>query len=156
MALRKKGDRWHAANVADLDQYLLRHVLGRHCRDVPHRVVHARCAGCGAETFDLFRDDGERILRACTACQAQHKVCDLDGKCDADSAGEIVCPCMYSACAVAVGFALMDPPEGGTEEDGPVGYLYVAGRCTECGLCGVYSEWAPEGDSTFPEMAGSV
>jgi hypothetical protein len=63
---------------------------------------------------------------------------------------------MYSECEVAVGFALMDPPKGSAEEDGPVGHLYVGGRCTECGLCGVYSEWGPEGDYTFPELAKSV
>jgi hypothetical protein len=156
MTLKKKGDWWHASSADDLDQYLLRHVLRWHCRGVPHRVTHARCAGCGAGTFDLFIDDGERILRVCTACQAEHKVCDLDRKCDAESAGEIVCTCMYSECEVAVGFALMDPPEGGAEEEGPVGYLYVAGRCTACGLCGVYSEWSPEGDFLFAEMAKSV
>jgi hypothetical protein len=156
MALKKKGDRWHASTAADLDQYLLRHVLGRHCRGVPHRVARARCASCGADKFDLFVDDGERVLRVCTGCKAKHKVCDLDGKCDAGSAGEIVCTCMYSECEVTVGFALMDPPDGGAEADGPVGYLYVAGRCTECGLCGVYGEWSPEGDYSLPEMAESV
>ncbi len=156
MALKKKGDWWHAATAVDLDQFLLRHVLGRHCRGVPHRVAHARCAACSAAKFDLFTDEGERVLRVCTACEAEHWVCNLDGKGDPDSAGEIVCTCMYSECEVAVGFALMDPPEGGTEEDGPVGHLYVAGRCTECGLCGVYSEWGPDGDFTFPELAASV
>ncbi|CEF49297.1 unnamed protein product [uncultured bacterium] len=154
MALKKKGNWWHASTAEYLDQYLLRHVLGRHCHGVPHQVTHARCAGCGAGAFDLFVDDGERVLRVCTACKAEHKVCDLDRKCDADSAGEIVCSCMYSECEVAVGFALMDPPEG--EEEGPVGHLYVAGQCTECGLCGVYSEWSPEGDYPFAEMAKSV
>src|SRR5687768_6818704 len=100
MALKKKGDWWHASAAADVDQYLLRHVLGRHCRGVPHRVTHARCANCGGGKFDLFIDDGERILRACTGCKAEHKVCDLDGRCDAASAGEIVCTCMYSECEV--------------------------------------------------------
>src|SRR5262245_57081596 len=107
MAVKKKGDWWHASTPEDLDQYLPPHGLGRHCRSVPHRVAHARCAGCGAGKFDLFIDDGERILRVCTACHAEHKVCDLDGKCDTGSAGEIVCTCMYSECEVAVGFALM-------------------------------------------------
>jgi hypothetical protein len=156
MTLKNKGGWWHASTAADLDQYLLRYVLGKHCRGVPHRVTHARCMGCGAATFDLFIDDGERILRVCTGCEAEHKVCDLDVKCDAGSAGEIVCTCMYSECEVAVGFALMDPEEGGTEEEGPVGHLYVAGRSAECGLCGIYSEWSPEGDFRFPEMANSV
>jgi hypothetical protein len=156
MVLKRKGDWWHASTAADLDQYLLRRVLGRHCRGVPHRVAHARCADCGAGKFDLFINDGERILRVCTACQGEHKVCDLDGECATGSTGEIVCTCMSSECEVAVGFALMDPPEGGAVEDGPVGHLYVAGRCTECGLCGVYSEWSPEGDYTFPELAKSI
>ena len=124
MALKKKGDWWHASSAKDLDAYLLRHVLGRHCRGAPHRVTHACCAGCGAGRFDLFIDDGERILRVCTACKAEHKVCDLDGKCDPGSAGEIVCTCMYSECGVAVGFALMAPPEGDAEEkEGVMGPL---------------------------------
>lgn len=153
MTLKRRGKWWHASSAADLDEYLLRHVLGRHCDDLPHRVTHAVCAGCSGTTFDLFKDPGDRIVRICTACKTEHNVCDIDEMCDADSAREIVCTCMYSECEIAVGFALMDPPEGGTEEDGPVGHLYVAGRCIECGLCGVYSEWGPEGDYTFPELA---
>jgi hypothetical protein len=156
MALNKQGGWWYASNTADLDQYLRRQVLAKHCRDVPHRVTFARCAHCEAGQFDLFIDQGERILRVCTKCQAEHPVCDLDGKFDITSSGEIVCRCMFSECEVAVGFALMDPPEGGTEEDGPVGHLYVAGRCTECGQCGVYGEWGPDGDFTFAELAKSV
>lgn len=156
MPLKKKGKWWQATTAADLDEYLLRHVLGKHCRGVPHRVVHARCAKCGADKFDLFIDEGERILRVCTGCQAERKVCDVDKRYDPKSVGEIVCTCMYSECEVAVGFALMNPPDGGAEEDGPVGHLYVAGRCTECGLCGVYSEWGPEGDYLFPKLAKSV
>ena len=104
--------------------------------------------------FDLFTDKGGWVQRNCTACQAEHNVCDLDTKYDDKTAGEIVCTCMFSECEVAVGFALMDPGEGKSE--GPVGHLYVAGRCTECGLCGVYSEWSPEGDYSFEQMAGSV
>jgi hypothetical protein len=153
MGLKKKGSWWHATTAADLDQYLLRYVLGRHCKGVEHRVTHARCASCGAGAFDLFVDDRSRILRICTACKSEHKICDADRRCDRGSAGEIVCTCMYSECEVAVGFALMEP---GPREEGPVGYLYVAGRCTECGLCGVYSEWSPEGDFSFSEMAKSV
>jgi hypothetical protein len=156
MALKKEGDRWHASTVDDLDDYLLRHVLGLHFREVPHMVTHAHCAGCGAATFDLFVDDGERILRVCTACEAEHKICDLDGKCNPGSAGEIVCICMYSECEVAVGFALMDTQEGSPNEERPVGHLYVGGRCTKCGLCGIYSEWSPQGDFRFQKMAKSV
>jgi hypothetical protein len=153
MALKKKGEWWHASTAEDLDQYLLRHVLGRHRRGVPHRVTHARCKECAAARFDLFIDRRQRILRVCTACESEHKICDLDRKCDVDSAGEIVCDCMYSGCEVAIGFALKHPSE---REEGPVAYLYVAGRCTECGLCGVYSEWSPEGDFSFAELAESV
>ena len=156
MVLKKKGKWWHASSGEDLDEYLLRYVLGRHCDGVPHRVTHARCAVCGASKFDLYIDEGERIQRICTECEEEHNICDLDGQWEEDSAGEIVCTCMYSECEVAVGFALMDAPEGCKEEAGPVCHLYVAGRCTECGLCGVYSEWSPEGDYTFPEMAKSV
>ena len=154
MSLKKKGHWWHASTAFDLDEYLLRYVLGKHCRGVEHRVTHARCTGCGGGAFDLFVDEGSRILRACTACESEQRVCDLDQKYDADSAGEIVCTCMYSECEVAVGFALMDPEPG--EEQGPVGHLYVAGRCTHCGLCGVYGEWSPDGDFSFSEMAKCV
>ncbi len=93
-------------------------------------------------------------MRICTSCHAEHNVCNLDKKFDSKTAGEIVCTCMFSECEVAVGLALMDADEG--MSGGPVGHLYVAGRCTECGLCGVYSEWPPEGEYSFPEMAESV
>ncbi|MBY0231453.1 MAG: hypothetical protein K2W96_19385 [Gemmataceae bacterium] len=148
MALKKKGGWWHGDTPADLASYLLKHVLGRHCRGVPHRVAHAQCTKCSAAKFDLFTDDAERVLRVCTACEAEHEVCDPDKKCDAKSASEIVCECMYSECEVAVGFALMD--------DDSVGHLYVAARCTECGRCAVASEWSPKGEFLFAEMANSV
>ncbi len=151
MALKKKGVWSHGTNANDLDPYLLRHVLKRHCQGVPHHVTHSVCSGCAATAFDLFIDKAMHIVRTCTACKIDHMICDLDRKCDPDSASEIICSCMYSECEVAVGFALMD--------NGTVGHLYVAGCCTECGLCGVYSvysEWSPEGDFPFPNMAKSV
>lgn len=154
MTLEKSGNWWRAATAADLDEYLLKHVLERHCNGVAHRVTHAVCSGCGSTIFDLFKDDGDRIERVCTMCQSGHKICNLDGKFDVDSADEIVCDCMYSECEVAVGFALMESPTGGT--DGFVAHLYVAGRCTECGNCGVYGEWGPDGDYLFPELAKNV
>ena len=154
MSLKKKGDWWYASTAEDLDRYLLRHVLGRHCNGVEHRVTQARCSNCGALAFDLFVDQASRILRVCTACESDRKVCDLDQQFDSESSGEIVCTCMYSECEVAVGFALMEPHSG--ETDGPVGHLYVAGRCTECGLCGVYAEWSPDGEFSYAEMAKSV
>lgn len=148
MALKKQDGWWHGETPTDLAAYLLKHVLARHCKGVPHRVAHAHCGSCGAGVFDLFTDDADRVLRTCTACDAEHKVCDLDGKCDAESAGEIVCECMYSECEVAVGFALMD--------DDSVAHLYVGARCVECGRCAVASEWSPDGEFDSTEMGNSV
>ena len=154
MSLKKSGEWWRGSTAADLELYLLRHVLGRHCRGVDHRVAHACCTNCAGGQFALFIDGGGRIVRVCAECETEHKMCDLDQQCDADSAGEIVCTCMFAECETAVGFALMDPSSEGAE--GPVGHLYVAGRCTECGLCGVYGEWSPQGDFCFSEMEKNV
>jgi hypothetical protein len=79
----------------------------------------------------------------------------LDKRFDDESAGEIVCTCMYSECEVAVGFSLSEPPNG-DPESASVGYLYVAGRCQECGLCGVYGEWPPDGDFPYRQFVQSV
>lgn len=154
MNLEKRDDWWHGSPSEDLATYLLRHVLEVQCDGVEHRVVPARCANCGSGTFDLFIANGSRIVRGCTSCKTQAPVCDLDGRCRPQLAHEIVCTCMFSECEVALGLALMDAEPG--KGEGPVGYLYVAGRCAECGAIGVYGEWSPDGDFSFTDMASSV
>jgi hypothetical protein len=158
MALRKRGTWWHADGADDLGEYLLKHVLGRHKKSLAHHVTHARCA-CGGTVFDLFTDATDRIMRTCASCKADHPICDLDRTFDPDSAGEIVCSCMYSRCEVAVGFGFSVPKTAKTktkvnaaaQSEPEMKYLYVAGRCVECGLCGVYTEWsAPK---SFPASA---
>jgi hypothetical protein len=160
MALTKKGKWWHAASAADLDEYLLKHVPGRLRRGKQYRVAHCRCGACKGEAFDLFLDDAERALRVCTACEGEHPVCDLDKKFDMVSAGEIVCTCMYSECEVAVGFCLAPVKSAkaaaGRPAEPAVTYLYVAGRCTHCGLCGVYAEWPAAGSFPIEDWCASA
>jgi hypothetical protein len=155
MGLRKEGDWWHAESAGDLDEYLLKHVLGKHKKTMAHHVTHAKCGSCAGTVFDLFTDDAERVVRVCAGCEAEHPICDLDRTFEMDSAGEIVCSCMYSQCEVAVGFCFSVPKgrksKTGAKPEAVMKYLYVAGRCVECGLCGVYTEWSAP--AVFPASA---
>jgi hypothetical protein len=160
MPLKKRGKWWHAGSAADLDEFLLKKVLGPLQRRKEHRVAHAECAACGKRAFDLFTDHSSHVLRVCTACGGEHRVCDPGEDFDEESAGEIVCTCMYSECEIAVGFALTpvatNDAKTGERAEPSVTYLYVAGRCTHCGLCGVYGEWRVRRAFPFREWAGSV
>jgi hypothetical protein len=57
MPLKKKGKWWHATTAADLDEYLLRYVLGKHCRQggMPTRYSGWACEfqGHSGEGFGL-------------------------------------------------------------------------------------------------------
>ncbi len=143
--------------VEDLDEYLLRGVLRRRCRRAENRIVQARCE-CGSDRFELYIDDQTRVLRICSSCKLGWAVCDLDHQLEIDGVGEIVCPCMWSECQVAIGFCLAEHPdvEPDGRPEGAVSYLYVAGRCTDCGDCGLYSEWAPNDRFPFEEWEKSV
>jgi hypothetical protein len=146
MPLTKRDTWWHAGSEADLDEYLVKHVLKVHRRGRTYHVSHATCPACSSRAFNLYTDRRDRVMRECTGCKAMHNVCDLDEGFDMGSAGEKVCPCCYSECEVAVGFAYRagKVTDAKTRAASPdvVEYLYVAGRCTRCGLCGVYGEWA--------------
>lgn len=153
MGLRKQGDRWHAERADDLDEYLLK-VTARNKRGMIPHVIHAKCA-CGGSVFTTFTDDAERLLRVCSACEAEHAVCDLDEVFDLDSASEIVCECMWGECEIAVGFCFSESvqrkPRSGKRSTMLMKYLYVATRCTDCGRCAVCAEWDTR--MTFPASA---
>jgi hypothetical protein len=161
MALERRGKWWYADSADDLDEYLLEQVLGRHQKGRPHHVVHARCAECNHTAFDLYGDESSRILRICTACKAQHAVCDPAGDLDMDSTGEIACTCCYTEVEVAVGYAhalvrTSDEKTGRDERVPAPRYVYVAGRCTHCGCSGVYGEWRVRRFHTLAEMDAAV
>jgi hypothetical protein len=144
MALRKEGKWWHGDRPADLDEYLLK-VFTRNGFARHHHVVHARCGACSGAVFDTYQDDSNRLLRVCSSCGAEHSVCDLDKKFDPESAGEIVCECMWSPCELAVGFCLAErktrQSRGTERSESKVKYLFVATRCTDCGRCVVCAQW---------------
>jgi hypothetical protein len=166
VALTKRGKWRYADSAADLDDYLLRHVLGqlRRGRGREHQVVHARCSGCGGGRFDLFTDESggraTQALRVCTSCRAEHFICDPEGRGNPAAVGEIVCVCCCSEVEVAAGFSVEkvrgDDPKTGEVLVPAVRYLWVAGRCTHCGCVGVYAEWSVRRLHRPAEMAALV
>jgi hypothetical protein len=119
--------------------------------DVPHRVVHARCAVCGGAIFQLFVDEAEYAKRLCFTddCPDEdgHFICDCEDSFDDDTEQWCVCPCRNDTFEIAVGFShtLVATHAGAERKSGKVrpevDWVYVACRCVECGLVGLYTDW---------------
>jgi hypothetical protein len=163
MTLERRGKWWHGTEAADIDAFLLQHCMGPPDVDVPHRVVHARCAACGGTVFWLAADESRAINRLCVIGDGErcpeedvHFICGCGRYYDSDSDEDCVCPCGEEHFEVAVGFGhtLVAMEQGASRKNGKVmpfvNWIYVAARCVDCGLIGLYSDWH-ERDCEPPE-----
>jgi hypothetical protein len=160
MSLQRRGKWWHGTEAADIDAFLTQHWMERPEDDVPHRVVHARCAGCGGTVFWLAADEEDNIHRLCINENCPegnpHFICGCEQYFDRDTEDDCGCRCDKEHFEVAVGFShtLVDMEERAERKSGKVvamvDWIYVAGRCVACGLIGVYADWH-ERDCDWPE-----
>ena len=137
MAIRKDNGHTYGDEQADLrgelDEYSA-------TNGYPvHHAADARCA-CGGRTFELAIDDGEGVaLRVCRACGHEHWIGDSADFLDDAELEACECLCGESAFEVTLGVSLYPGAEA-------VRWLYVAARCSSCGLLGVYGDWKNEFD----------
>jgi hypothetical protein len=166
MTLERRGEWWYGTEAADIDAFLLQHGMGRPDYNIPHRVVHARCAGCGGTTFALVGDASDNVCRVCLAVpcpnEDAHYICGCERYFDDNTEQDFVCPCGRSELQVAVGFGhtLVRMEERAERKSGKlmpfVNWVYVAGRCVACGLIGVYADWHERGCEPPEHLYGLV
>ncbi len=100
-------------------------------------VRSARCV-CGRDEFQVEVDTNEGgARRTCVACKHRHYLCDSEENWDEDDGepDECACPCTNETFQLAVGFAFY------ADSIDDMKWLYIALRCTACGLAGVYADW---------------
>jgi hypothetical protein len=162
MTLERRGKWWHGTEAADIDAFLLQHCMQRPGFDIPHRVVHARCAACGGTVFWLSVDEERNINRLCVNGDGEkcpevdgHFLCGCERYFDRKTDDDCVCPCGEEHFEVAVGFShTLAVLSGSDAKSGKVetfvSWIYVAARCVACGLVGLYADWH-ERDCEAPE-----
>lgn len=128
----RSGKWWRGDDSGDLGEY-----LGQFSAAAGYpatRITASRCSGCGGAEFsvELDADDGG-AQRRCTACGAVAFIGDSAEHWGDAEPAQAACPCGGERFEVCVGFALRD--------DGDVRWIYVAARCTACGILGVYADW---------------
>jgi hypothetical protein len=160
MTLERRGEHWYGTEAADIDAFLLGHRMPPPEPGAPHRVVHARCGGCGGTVFVLLVDEGDLACRLCRVegCPEDngHYLCGCERYYQDDTEEDSQCLCGGDEFEVAVGFshtlvALDERAEAKSGKVVPmVDWIYVAARCVACGLIGVYADWH-ERDCESPE-----
>jgi hypothetical protein len=127
----RSGEWWTGQDFADLTGYLIEFTAGS---DPAGRIERSECDACRGTTFRLQLDDDEGCAqRTCTACSGSAFIGDSEEYwADADP-GEAACPCGGDQFELGVAFSLRD--------DGDVRWITIGGRCTDCGVLGVYTDW---------------
>jgi hypothetical protein len=132
MGIDESGDFWRGTDSADVDTYLAAFTADGYPATT---VVHAVCAACGGDRFQVRLDDDEGCAeRTCAACGARSWLLDsAEYEEDADLE-EAACPCGEEIFELAVGFAYYD---GGED----VRWVYVGLRCVADGTLGCFADW---------------
>lgn len=131
MTIDRPGMWWTGTCPDDIDEYLAAFTADGYPAS---RVVHAGCSNCGGSVFRVRVDDEEGCAeRICTTCGSRHLMLDSADTVDEAELEEVECPCGGGTFNVAVGFALRG--------DVDAKWVYLALRCTDDGLLGVYTDW---------------
>jgi hypothetical protein len=151
MSLEKRGEWWYGTESADLDAFLLQ-VMGRpDYAEAPHRIVQAVCAGCMGTHFWLSLDESDNARRICVNMDCPdrdgHFICCSRQEYDEDSEEDCGCTCHGSRFELAIGFKhtlVRVGEEEAWEKNGKlipaVSWVFIAARCVQCGLVGLYAE----------------
>jgi hypothetical protein len=135
MALHKRGKYWYGDSQADIRGELIRY--GKLDDEMPTQFADVRCT-CGNTTFRLRIDDGAgAAVRTCTACGAEHAMCDSDQYLEDAQLEPATCICGADEFEVTIGVSLYDDSDD-------VRWLYVGCRCPACGVTGNYGDWTCE------------
>src|SRR5689334_4464189 len=121
MTVDTSGKWWVGSHPEDVAEFLKSYA------PEGYEVTEFRLATCkcGSQAFVLFADDNEGVAkRVCTACAAEHFLCD-SGEYWADAEPEECkcAECKNNTCNIGVGFSVYEDREA-------VRWLYVGVRCT--------------------------
>jgi hypothetical protein len=131
MSIDKSGPWWVGSDAADLREYLIDFTADGY---VVHEFRSTTCP-CGSSVFHLDADDTQGAAqRTCVACGSAHFICDSKEYWDEAEPERCACPCGSESMNVGAGFSLYP-------DDHEVRWLYLGGRCTECGVLGCYADW---------------
>lgn len=146
MAIDRSGQWRTGDEPSDLDEY----VAAFSADNYPARkVVHASCSSCGADAFAVALDENEGCaVRTCAACGDVKAFLDSAEYMDDATLEGAECPCGGGTFNTAVGFAFY-------EDSNDVRWLYLALRCLQDGVLGVYADWKID-YSPSEHLLGSV
>ena len=127
----KSGKYWKGEGFDDLADFV-RQFTGK--QYPAERVIHSTCSSCGKSAFTLKLDGEEGCAeRRCVECGQTAFIGDSEEFWSDAQPGDAACPCGHGIFEIGVGFAL--------HPDGDVRWNTVGGRCTTCGILGVYVDW---------------
>lgn len=133
--LIQKGEHTYGDEQADLEEVIAQY--SETAGYTAEHFAHARCA-CESTAFNLYLDDTEGCaVRVCAKCEEDQFVGDSEQFIEGASLDHAQCVCGKKHLELTVGVALYE----GSED---VRWLYLAARCVECGLAGVYGDWKNE------------
>lgn len=127
----KSGQWWKGEDFNDLSEF----ITAYSAQNYPtQRVVQSRCESCGSTRLRLrFDDDEGGAESTCVECGAVRLLLDSEEYWEDADPADASCPCGGEEFEVGVGFSLRD--------DGDVRWVYIGGRCTSCGVLGVFADW---------------
>lgn len=134
MAIRTKNGLDYGDEQADISVSLDKH--SKHNYQATH-FKDATCE-CRGHLFRLCIDDGAGVaIRTCIQCGHTHYMGDSEDFLDEAQPVPCACLCNSEIFEVTAGIALY-------RESNNVKWLYIACRCIECSLIGVYGDWKNE------------
>ena len=129
--MEKSDPWWKGETFEDLAEYLRAFTETNYPAE---RVDQSGCRACGALSFTLHVDDEQGCAqRRCIGCGLEAFIADSEEWWEDADVADAACLCQSETFEVGVAFSL--------REDGEIHWVTVGGRCTTCGVLGVYTDW---------------
>ncbi|MFG0678301.1 hypothetical protein [Delftia sp. WSY_7] len=135
MALTKKGEFWYGTTSGDTQAELRSYSIANGHEAV--RFASSKC-DCGCRTFALQTDEEAGVaIRTCTDCGQEHLMGDSAEHVEEAAPEAHECVCENETFELMSGVSVYE----GTHD---VRWYYIACRCVECNLVGVFADWKCE------------
>lgn len=135
MALTKKGEFWYGTTSGDTQAELRSYSVAN--RHEATRFAASKC-DCGCRSFALQTDEEAGVaIRTCTDCGQEHLMGDSAEYVEGAAPEAHECVCENEVFELMSGVSVYE----GTHD---VRWYYIACRCVECNLVGVFADWKCE------------
>ena len=126
----KSKDFWHGDCADDVIEY-----LDEYTENAVGKTVIVKCTACTLQEFSIKIDEFEGAIEvACIDCGEKRLLLDSEDAWEECEPEEVTCPvCNKDVYNVGVGFVYRD--------SGEVKWVYIAHRCTGCGVLGSSCDW---------------